>query len=111
MNSLREFIGSSSSLAPMRQGQGLGWPARALAGLMVLLGVEEAEADTKCPYTWTACSPSSDCALMEPQENISLLHLWFGRGLPLLHSRLLVLLRTLFGDRAAERAYRADPKN
>ena len=68
MNRLREFIGSSSGLAPMRQGLGLGGSVRVLAVLVVLLGGEEAEADTKCPYTWTACSPSSDCALMEPQE-------------------------------------------
>ncbi|MDE2809327.1 MAG: T9SS type A sorting domain-containing protein [Gemmatimonadota bacterium] len=68
MNSLREFIGSSSGLALMRQGLGLGWIARILAVLVVLLGVGEARADTKCPSTWTACSPSSDCALVEPQE-------------------------------------------
>ena len=67
MNSLCEFIGSSSGLALMRQGLGLGWVVRALAVLVVLLRIEEAEADTKCPYTWTACSPSSDCALAEPK--------------------------------------------
>ena len=67
MNSLREFIGSSSGLAPIRQGLRLGWIVRALALLVILLGIEEAEADTKCPYTWTACSPSSDCALAEPK--------------------------------------------
>ena len=110
MNSLREFIGSSSGLALMRQGLGLGWVVRALALLVVLLGIEEAEADTKCPYTWTACSPSADCALAEPTGNISLLHLWFGHGLPLLHSRLLVFLRALLGVRAADRAHRDDPK-
>ena len=68
MNRLCEFIGSSSGLAPMRQELGLGRIVHALAVLVVLLEVEEARADTKCPYAWTACSPSSDCALVEPQE-------------------------------------------
>ena len=44
MTMLREFIGSSSGLAPARQGLGLGWVITALAGVAVLLGAKEAEA-------------------------------------------------------------------
>ena len=59
MNRLREFIGSSSGLAPMRQGQGLGWAISALAGFVVLFGFNKAEADRMCPSTWIGCSSSS----------------------------------------------------
>ena len=57
MNSLHKFIGSSSGLAPMRQGQGL--VVSALAGLVILLGINKAEADpdqTSCgDISWTHC--------------------------------------------------------
>ena len=43
MNRLRECIGSSSGLAPMRQG--LGWGVSLLAGLVMLLGINNADAD------------------------------------------------------------------
>ena len=43
--------------------------------------------------------------------DVSLLHLWFGRGLQLLHSGLLGLLHSLFGSRPGDRARRADPKD
>ena len=56
MDSLREFIGSSSGLAPARQGLGLGWVISALAGIAVLLGAKEAKAD-ECEYrTYQDCS-------------------------------------------------------
>ena len=45
MDSLREFIGSSSGLAPARQGLGLGWVISALTGVAILLGAREAAAD------------------------------------------------------------------
>ncbi len=45
MDSLREFMGSSSGLAPARQGLGLGWVISALTGVAVLLGAREAAAD------------------------------------------------------------------
>ncbi len=45
MTMLREFIGSSSGLAPARQGLGLGWVISALAGVAILLGAREAAAD------------------------------------------------------------------
>ena len=63
MNRLREFIGSSSDLAPIRQGQG--WVISALAGLVILFGPRGSAADTECPYTWTVCSSNSDCASVE----------------------------------------------
>ena len=59
MNRLREFIGSSSRLAPAWQGLGLGWVISALAGLVVLFGINKAEADRVCPSTWIGCSSSS----------------------------------------------------
>ena len=62
MTMLREFIGSSSGLAPARQGLGLGWVISALAGVAILLGAKEAEADSECDRTWTTCSSSSSCA-------------------------------------------------
>ena len=55
MNRLREFIGSSSGLAPLRQGLGLGWIISVLAGIAVLIGAEEARADV-CQYrTYIDC--------------------------------------------------------
>ena len=44
MNSLREFIGSPSGLAPARQGLRLGWVISALSGVAILLGAREAAA-------------------------------------------------------------------
>ena len=60
MNRLREFIGSSSGLAPMRQG--LGWVIIALAGLAILANARESEDDdrVRCgTTTWIGCSSSS----------------------------------------------------
>ncbi|MYB71188.1 MAG: hypothetical protein F4X75_22140 [Gemmatimonadetes bacterium] len=45
MNSLREFFVSSSGLAPVRQGLGLGWVISALTWVAILLGAGEAAAD------------------------------------------------------------------
>ena len=61
MTMLREFIGSSSGLAPARQGLGLGWVISALTGVAVLLGAKEAEA-SDCDRSWTECNYSSDCS-------------------------------------------------
>ena len=52
MTMLREFIGSSSGLAPARQGLGLGWVISALAGVAILLGAREAAADCD-KRSWT----------------------------------------------------------
>ena len=63
MNRLREFIGSSSGLAPMRQGLGLGWVISALVGLAVLLGASEAAEADKCEYrTYDDCGYNAWCA-------------------------------------------------
>ena len=37
----------------------------AFVGLAVLFGARGSAADTECPYTWTVCSSSSDCASAE----------------------------------------------
>ena len=50
MDTLREFFTSSSGLAPMRQGLGLGWVISALTGVAILLGAKEAAA---CHSPWT----------------------------------------------------------
>ena len=49
MDSLREFIVSSSGLAPARQGLGLGWVISALTGVAILLSAREAVA---CHEPW-----------------------------------------------------------
>ena len=62
MDSLREFVGSSSGLAQMRQGQGLGWVISVLAGVAVLLGAKEVESDT-CEYrAYDDCGYNAWCA-------------------------------------------------
>ena len=45
METLREFFTSSSGIAPVRQGLGLGWIISALTGIAILLGGKEAEAE------------------------------------------------------------------
>ena len=52
MDTLREFFTSSSGLAPMRQGLGLGWVISALTGVAILLGAKEAAAICN-EDTWT----------------------------------------------------------
>ena len=57
MQTLREFFTSSSGLAPVRQGLGLGWVISALVGVAILIGAEEAEAGPpNCPGTVTYCA-------------------------------------------------------
>ncbi len=48
MDSLREFFVSSSGLAPVRQGLGLGWVISALTWVAILIGGKEAKADNDC---------------------------------------------------------------
>ena len=63
MNSLCEFIGSSSGLAPMRQGLGLGGVISVLVGLAVLFGAREAAEADKCGYrNDPVCGYSGWCA-------------------------------------------------
>ena len=54
MDTIREFIVSSSGLAPARQGLSLGWLIVALSAVSVLFGSKKAEAQG-CPDTWTEC--------------------------------------------------------
>ena len=57
MNMLREFFTSSSGLAPTRQGLGLGWVISALVGIAILVGAEEAEAQSQdCPDYVVECA-------------------------------------------------------
>ena len=63
MNRLREFMGLSSGLAPIRLERR--WVVSVLAGLVVLLGINKADADPvcstptptciPCPISWTQC--------------------------------------------------------
>ena len=61
MYSLQEFFTSSSGLAPMRQGLGLGWVISALTGVAILLGAKEAEAIKCKAYTDSNCSYNAWC--------------------------------------------------
>ena len=57
MNSLREFFVSSSGLAPVRQGLGLGWVISALTWVAILIGGKEAGACDRCTeiVLWEDC--------------------------------------------------------
>ena len=68
MDSLREFFTSSSGLAPARRGLGMGWVISALAGITVLLGAKEAEAED-CP-TSRDCRFDNDCSRDNPKTPI-----------------------------------------
>ena len=58
MDNLREFFTSSSGLAPVRRGLGLGWVISALTGLAILLGAKETKADRpQCRIV--DCKPNS----------------------------------------------------
>ena len=50
MDTIREFMVSSSGLAPARRGLGLGWVISALSGIAILLGAKEAKADDNCDW-------------------------------------------------------------
>ena len=80
MDSLREFIGSSSGLAPARQGLGLGWVISALVGVAILIGAEEAQAQgpdcpgyvIECEYAYpTHCTKyfPTRCCLIKLDHN------------------------------------------
>ena len=65
MDSLREFFVSSSGLAPVRQGLGLGWVISALTWVAILIGGKEARADECEGQNWTedpVSSPSCEAA-------------------------------------------------
>ena len=62
METIREFMVSSSGLVPARRGLGLGWVISALAGIAVLLGAKKAEACDRCTETllWMDCYIDTD---------------------------------------------------
>ena len=66
MDSIREFMVSSSGLAPVRRGLGLGWVISALTGVAILLGARGAEANA-CP-TSRDCKFDEDCPSETPIE-------------------------------------------
>ena len=68
MDTIREFIVSSSGLAPARRGLGLGWVISVLSGVAILLGARGAEAGI-CPYS-RECEYDNDCAIDTPDEPI-----------------------------------------
>ncbi len=68
MDTIREFIVSSSGLAPARRGLGLGWVISVLSGVAILLGARGAAAED-CP-TSRACAYDNDCARDTPATPI-----------------------------------------
>ena len=65
MDTIREFIVSSSGLAPARRGLGLGWVISVLSGVAILLGARGAEADD-CPYSRECKFDDQRCDADEP---------------------------------------------
>ena len=59
MDTIREFIVSSSGLAPARRGMALGWVISVLSGVAILLGARGAEA--ACPQS-RECRWSDSCS-------------------------------------------------
>ena len=67
MDTIREFMVSSSGLAPARQGLGLGWVISALTGAAVLLGAKEAQAgDCSDLAEPVSCGYDSSCPSITP---------------------------------------------
>ena len=67
MDTIREFMVSSSGLAPARRGLGLGWVISVLSGVAILLGARGAGAT--CP-TSSDCEFSNDCSIKTPSKPI-----------------------------------------
>ena len=61
MDSLREFFVSSSGLAPVRQGLGLGWVISALTWVAILISPKEAQAGKCERRTFWDCSYNAWC--------------------------------------------------
>ena len=66
MDTIREFMVSSSGLAPARRGLGLGWVISVLSGVAILLGAREAEANP-CS-NWYDCKFKDSCPPKTPIE-------------------------------------------
>ena len=67
MDTIREFMVSSSGLAPARRGMALGWVISVLSGVAILLGARGAEA--ACP-TSRDCQFNNDCSVKTPETPI-----------------------------------------
>ena len=76
MDSIREFIVSSSGLAPARRGLGLGWVISVLSGVAILLGARGAAAEA-CPDFYDckfkdSCNPKTPiecCTTLRSEKN------------------------------------------
>ena len=68
MDTMREFIVSSSGLAPARRGLGLGWVISVLSGVAILLGARGAEAED-CP-DWYDCGFDNACSIKDAKKPI-----------------------------------------
>ena len=68
MDTIREFIVSSSGLAPARRGLGLGWVISVLSGVAILLGARGAAAEA-CPSS-RDCAFDNDCSIKDPKKPI-----------------------------------------
>ena len=66
MDTIREFMVSSSGLAPARRGMALGWVISVLSGVAILLGARGAAAND-CP-TSSDCEFSNACSIEYPNE-------------------------------------------
>ncbi len=65
MDTIREFIVSSSGLAPARRGLGLGWVISVLSGVAILLGARGAVAEA-CPSSYDCRFDDQNCGADEP---------------------------------------------
>ena len=68
MDTIREFMVSSSGLAPARRGMALGWVISVLSGVAILLGARGAAAGD-CP-TSRDCEFDNDCSIEDPAKPI-----------------------------------------
>ena len=67
MDTIREFMVSSSGLAPARRGLGLGWVISVLAGVAILLGARGTAADPPCRDS-RECTWDNDCSMKNAAE-------------------------------------------
>ena len=68
MDTIQEFIVSSSGLAPARRGMALGWVISVLSGVAILLGARGAAAED-C-LTRSDCEFDNDCSIDTPDAPI-----------------------------------------
>ena len=66
MDTIREFMVSSSGLAPARRGMALGWVISVLSGVAILLGAKEAKAECTAGTFYINCVYDPTCPVDEP---------------------------------------------